>query len=76
MKLSTTELMLAANFVTGDLVVTLTAASNYTLAASGVKVTMGGVDITAMAYDNSTSKVTIAEVTSSVVITATATAST
>ena len=59
-----------------DLVVTLTAASNYTLAASGVKVTMGGVDITAMAYDDSTSKVTIAEVTSSVVITATATAST
>ena len=61
----------------GDpLSVTLTAASNYTLAADGVKVTMGGVDITALAYNSGTKVVSIAEVTSSVVITATAVAST
>ena len=61
----------------GDpLSVTLTAASNYTLSADGVTVTMGGVDITALAYNSSTKVVSIAEVTSSVVITATATAST
>lgn len=61
----------------GDpLSVTLTAASNYTLSADGVTVTMGGVDITALAYNSSTKIVAIAEVTSAVVITATATAST
>ena len=61
----------------GDpLSVTLTAASNYTLSADGVTVTMGGVDITALAYNSSTKVVSIAEVTSSVVITATAVAST
>ena len=60
----------------GDsLTVTLTAAQNYELLAANVQVTMGGVDITAMAYDNSTHKVTIAAVTSSVVINATATPS-
>ena len=61
----------------GDpLSVTLTAASNYTLSADGVTVTMGGVDITALAYNSSTKVVSIAEVTSAVVITATAVAST
>jgi len=51
---------------------TLTAASGYTIDDDSVKVTMGGVDITDMAYDDSTSKVIIAKVTAPVVITAVA----
>lgn len=47
---------------------TLTAADGYVIA--GVVVTMGGVDITATAYDSATGVVSIASVTGTVVITA------
>lgn len=50
---------------------TLTADSGYTI--DSVTVTMSDTDITATAWDSATSKVTIAEVTGNVVITATAT---
>jgi adhesin/invasin len=50
---------------------TLTADSYYEM--SSVTVTMGGSDITSTAYDASTGKVTIAEPSGNVVITATAT---
>ena len=55
-----------------DLSVTLTVASGYTLAASDVVVTMGGVDVTALVYNNSTKTVAIGVVTSAVVIKANA----
>lgn len=56
-----------------EFVATLTAASTYTLDDDSVVVKMGGVDITAMAYDDSTSKVTIASVTGNISITAVST---
>lgn len=49
---------------------TLTADTGYTLA--GVVVTMGGVDITATAYNSSTGVVSIANVTGNIIITASA----
>lgn len=49
---------------------TLTADEGYTI--SSVAVTMGGTDITATAYNAETGKVTIANVTGNIVITATA----
>jgi hypothetical protein len=49
---------------------TLTAETGYTLA--GVVVTMGGEDITATAYDDTTGEVSIAAVTGNIIITATA----
>lgn len=49
---------------------TLTAESTYTLGT--VTVTMGGTDVTSTAYSDTTHKVTIAEVTGNIVITATA----
>ena len=66
----------SATYVNADdsLTVTLTAASNYTIDNSSVKVTMGGVDITAMAYNSTNNKVTIAAVTGGVVIEAAGTA--
>lgn len=51
---------------------TLTADTDYTI--DSVTVTMGGVDITATAYDSSDDSITIASVTGDIVITATATA--
>ena len=54
----------------GSMTATLTAATGYTLDDDSVVVTMGGVDITSMAYDSSTDKVTIAAVTAPVVIVA------
>lgn len=51
---------------------TLTAPSGYTIENDDVTVTMGGTAITSTAWDASTSKVSIAEVTGAVVITATA----
>lgn len=56
----------------GELNVTLTPASGYELLDDNVSVTMGGVDITSLVYDNGS--VSIAKVTSSVTITATGTA--
>jgi hypothetical protein len=56
---------------TGDpLTATLTADTGYTI--SSVTDTMCNVDVTSTAWDESTSKVTIAEVTGAVIITATA----
>ena len=55
-----------------QLEIELTADSTYTI--SNVVVIMGGADITSTAWDSSTSKVTIADVTGNVSITATATA--
>ena len=49
---------------------TLTAETGYTMA--GVVVTMGGVDITASAYDSATGEVAIASVTGNIIITASA----
>ena len=48
----------------------LTADTGYTLAS--VVVTMGGVDVTASAYDSATGKVSIATVTGNIIITASA----
>lgn len=50
---------------------TLTADTDYTI--DSVTVTMGGVDITATAYDSSDDSITIASVTGDIVITASAT---
>lgn len=52
---------------------TISANSGYTL--SSVKVTMGGTDITATAYNSSTGVISIASVTGAIAITATATSS-
>lgn len=49
---------------------TLTAETGYTIA--NVVVTMGGVDVTATAYDDTTNEVTIASATGNIVITASA----
>ena len=54
----------------GELEVTLTAASGYTIA--NVVVLMGGVDVTSSKWNSSTGKVTISAVTGDVVIIATA----
>lgn len=59
--------------VSGKYETTLTPSSDYEFGDSAVEVTMGGTDITATAWDAATSKVTIAEVTGAVAITATAT---
>jgi len=53
---------------------TLTPDSGYEFGDSAVAVTMGGTTITTTAWDASTGKVTIAEVTGAIAITATATA--
>lgn len=53
---------------------TLSGASSYTLDDESVVVKMGGVDITAMAYDDTTHKVTIASATGAITIIASATA--
>ena len=61
----------------GSLSATITAASNYTLEAGDIVVTMGGVDITALCCTISTTgSISISKVTSGVVITVNATAST
>ena len=52
---------------------TLTADTNYDLSTGTVTVTMGGVDITSTAYTASTRKISIAQVTGNLAITATAT---
>lgn len=54
---------------------TLTAASGYVIDDDSVVVKMGGVDITAMAYDDSTSTISIAAATGNINITAVANAS-
>lgn len=65
-----------ATIITADasFTATLTAASGYTLDDDSVVVKMGGIDITAMAYDDSLAKVTIAAATSNISITASAVA--
>lgn len=70
--LTETTSSFTATYITAEasLTATLTATSSHTLDDDSVVVTMGGVDITAMAYDDTTSKVTIASVTAPVVITA------
>lgn len=60
--------------VSGKYETTLTPESGYEFGDSAVEVTMGGDDITTTAWDAATSKVTIAEVTGAIAITATATA--
>lgn len=61
----------------GSLSATITAASNYSLEAGDIVVTMGGVDITALCCTISTTgSISISKVTSGVVITVNATAST
>ena len=54
----------------GSLSVTLTATSGNNVQSNSVVVTMGGVDVTSTAYNHSTKKVTIAEVTGDVTIAA------
>lgn len=53
---------------------TLTANDDYSLTAEGasVTVTLGGVDVTSTAWDSATTKVTIADATGAIVVTATA----
>lgn len=61
----------------GSLSATITAASNYSLEAGDIMVMMGGVDITALCCTISTTgSISISKVTSGVVITVNATAST
>ena len=61
----------------GSLSATITAESNYSLEAGDIVVTMGGVDITALCCTISTTgSISISKVTSGVVITVNATAST
>lgn len=69
--LNVTSTFTGTSVVSGDsLTATLSADSGYTLAS--VVVTMGGVDITATAYDDTTDTVSITSVTGNVIITATA----
>ena len=60
--------------VSGEYETILTPDSGYEFGDSAVAVTMGGTAITDTAWDATTGKVTIAEVTGAIVITATATA--
>lgn len=63
----------AVSLMEGDpYTATITADSHYTLTGASVSITMGGVDITASAYNNGS--ISIAEVTGSLVITITAVA--
>lgn len=57
----------------GSLTAVLTAGDGYELLADNVTVTMGGVDITALAYTSGTTTVAISKVTGAVAITATGT---
>lgn len=69
--LNVTSTFTGTSVVSGDsLTATLSADSGYTLAS--VVVTMGGVDITATSYDDTTDTVSITSVTGNVIITATA----